>query len=126
MKVESILQKTVQDRLTQILFLTLLFMSLTAFMFAVGGVFLTNQLAWHTGQSVIEDQPAWGQVMNGNWRDGQILVNTVMVTENSFIFLTPISQPRGQWWVAKIIPAQAFIVESTAPDEDMSFNWLIK
>lgn len=62
---------------------------------------------------------------DGEWDAGAIWVASAGVEADSIILLTPTSPPRGAWWVADISPGEGFRVESTAPDEDMTFNWLI-
>ncbi len=66
-----------------------------------------------------------GQVTDGNWNDGGITVPTSAVTSTSLILITPVSQPRGQWWVAQVDAEHSFTVRSTAADETMDFNWMI-
>jgi hypothetical protein len=66
-----------------------------------------------------------GQVISGAWDHGSITIATSTVTATSLVTVTPLSQPRGQWWVSGIEPQQSFTVSSSAADEDMDFNWLI-
>lgn len=66
-----------------------------------------------------------GQVMGSSWEDGQLIIVHTAVLEDSLIFITPITKPRGNWWVSQIVPGESFSVESSATDENMSFNWLI-
>jgi hypothetical protein len=66
-----------------------------------------------------------GQVMGSSWEDGQLIIVHTAVLEDSLIFITPITKPRGNWWVSQIVPGESFSVESSAADENMSFNWLI-
>jgi hypothetical protein len=66
-----------------------------------------------------------GQVMGSAWEDGRLVIVHTAVLEDSLIFITPITKPRGNWWVSQIVPGQSFTVESSAHDENMSFNWLI-
>ena len=66
-----------------------------------------------------------GQVMGSAWEDGHLIIVHPAVLDDSLIFITPITKPRGNWWVSNIIPGESFTVESSAEDENMSFNWLI-
>ena len=66
-----------------------------------------------------------GQVIGTAWEQGQLVIVHSAVLEDSLIFITPITKPRGNWWVAQIVPGVSFTVESSAEDENMSFNWLI-
>lgn len=116
---EIILTPIKNDHFTRILFIGLLLMSLTAFALATGAAFIASQLP-------AVEESFKGQVIDGNWKDGKIMVTTSVITEQSLVFLTPISQPQGQWWIAEIIPAQGFIIQSTALNENMWFNWFIK
>lgn len=66
-----------------------------------------------------------GQVSGSAWEQGRLVIVHSAVLEDSLIFVTPITKPRGNWWVAQIVPGESFTVESSAEDENMSFNWLI-
>lgn len=66
-----------------------------------------------------------GQVSGNAWEQGRLVIVHSAVLEDSLIFVTPITKPRGNWWVAQIVPGESFTVESSAEDENMSFNWLI-
>jgi hypothetical protein len=66
-----------------------------------------------------------GQVIGSAWEQGRLVIVHSAVLEDSLIFITPITKPRGNWWVAQIVPGESFTVESSAEDENMSFNWLI-
>ncbi|MEP7292365.1 MAG: hypothetical protein ABI835_11305 [Chloroflexota bacterium] len=66
-----------------------------------------------------------GQIVSGAWRHGMISVAASAVNENSLVLITPLSQPKGQWWVDNLNAGESFSVSSTAPDETMDFNWLI-
>ncbi len=66
-----------------------------------------------------------GQVMNGAWTNGTISVPTSAVNANSLVLITPLSQPKGQWWVSKVDAQHSFTVSSSADDESMNFNWMI-
>lgn len=66
-----------------------------------------------------------GQVIGSAWEQGQLVIIHSSVLEDSLIFITPITKPRGNWWVSQIVPGESFTVESSAHDENMSFNWLI-
>ncbi|HLU09626.1 MAG TPA: hypothetical protein VK003_08160 [Oceanobacillus sp.] len=66
-----------------------------------------------------------GQVSGSAWEQGRLVIVHSAVLEDSLIFVTPITKPRGNWWVAQIVPGESFTVESSADDENMSFNWLI-
>lgn len=66
-----------------------------------------------------------GQVMGSEWQQGQLIIVHPGVLADSLIFITPITKPRGNWWVSNIVPGESFMVESSAEDENMSFNWLI-
>lgn len=66
-----------------------------------------------------------GQVMGSAWQDGQLVIIHADVLEDSLIFITPITKPRGNWWVTNIIPGESFTVESSDDDENMSFNWML-
>lgn len=66
-----------------------------------------------------------GQIAGSEWDHGQIVIFHPAVLENSLIFITPITKPRGNWWVSNIVPGESFTVESSASNENMSFNWLI-
>jgi hypothetical protein len=66
-----------------------------------------------------------GQVTGDEWIDGQLVIMHSAVLEESLIFITPTTKPRGNWWVTNLIPGESFTVESSADDENMSFNWLI-
>ncbi len=66
-----------------------------------------------------------GQVTGSAWEQGRLVIVHSSVLEDSLIFITPITKPRGNWWVAQIVPGESFTVESSAEDENMSFNWLI-
>ncbi len=66
-----------------------------------------------------------GQVVDGLWDQGSLTISTPAVAANSLVIVTPLSQPKGQWWVSAIESQQSFTVRSSAADEDMDFNWLI-
>lgn len=66
-----------------------------------------------------------GQISGSAWEEGRLVIVHASVLEDSLIFITPITKPRGNWWVAQIMPGESFTVESSAMDENMSFNWLI-
>ncbi|MCX9080208.1 MAG: hypothetical protein OIN84_19770 [Candidatus Methanoperedens sp.] len=66
-----------------------------------------------------------GQVEGNEWDNGQLVIVHASVVEDSLIFITPTTKPRGNWWVTNLIPGESFTVESSADDENMSFNWLI-
>ena len=66
-----------------------------------------------------------GQVIGSAWEQGRLVIIHSSVLEDSLIFITPITKPRGNWWVSQIAPGESFMVESSADDENMSFNWLI-
>ncbi|HMM27107.1 MAG TPA: hypothetical protein PKD46_02380 [Aggregatilineaceae bacterium] len=66
-----------------------------------------------------------GKVVSGGWRDGALTVQTTAIRWSSLVIVTPLSEPRGRWWVGAIAPGESFTVRSTAPDEQMAFNWLL-
>jgi len=62
---------------------------------------------------------------NEGWTNGTIVVPTDAVRAESLILITPITEPRGRWWVHVENPGESFVLHSSALDEDMAFNWLI-
>lgn len=66
-----------------------------------------------------------GKMLNGAWQGGALTVQTSAIRRSSLVIVTPLSEPRGRWWVGAIEPGESFTVRSTAPDEDMTFNWLL-
>src|SRR5262249_13601467 len=66
-----------------------------------------------------------GQVINGQWRSGTIFVNSAAVSQNSLILITPLSRPKGRWWVSPTTNKRGFTLTSSSPNENMNFNWLI-
>lgn len=89
------------------------------------GLISENTHTFKDGINIARDSEYAGQMMDAQWEAGQIMVSSKAVSEGSLVFVTPLSQPRGRWWVAEIIPNEGFIIRSDAPDEDMRFNWLI-
>jgi len=66
-----------------------------------------------------------GQITDGDWTDGSLVVETTAIAAESLVLITPISEPEGRWWVGDLVPGESFTVHSTADDENMAFNWLI-
>ena len=65
-----------------------------------------------------------GQTNGTAWDAGAITI-AAAVDADSIVLITPITEPRGRWWVDDVAPGGGFTVRSSAPDEDMAFNWLI-
>ncbi len=76
------------------------------------------------GFDVLPESSHARQVRDG-WRDGAVTVPTRATKSTLLVLITPISEPRGRWWVDAISDGESFTVRSTATDEDMAFNWLI-
>lgn len=91
---------------------------------AKGGLVSQSSHLFARGFDVPPESGHAGQV-TGGWQDGAIVVPTRAVKSASLVLITPISEPRGRWWVGTISAGESFTVRSTAADEDMAFNWLI-
>lgn len=82
----------------------------------------------HTFAQEIAIPPASGysgQVLTGNWQQGAVTVAAPAVAADDLVLITPLSQPRGQWWVSQVTSGESFTVSSSDAAETMSFNWLI-
>lgn len=66
-----------------------------------------------------------GQVLDSAWQDGALTVETDAIREDSLVIITPLSEPRGRWWVDSHVPGTSFTLRSSALDEDMAFGWLL-
>ena len=72
----------------------------------------------------VESQRA-GQVRDLAWQDGALTVQTAAAGADSLVIITPLSEPRGRWWVDSVEAGASFTLRSSAPDENMAFNWLL-
>ncbi len=90
-----------------------------------GGVVSVSKHVFEHGFDVPTASAHAGQIIDGAWEDGVIVVPSKAVTPESLVLITPVSAPRGQWWVGELDERTGFTVHSTAPDEAMAFNWLI-
>lgn len=90
-----------------------------------GGVVSESKHIFEHGFDVPPESAHAGQVIDGAWEDGVLVVPSKAVTPDSLVLITPISAPRGRWWVADLADRTSFTVHSTDPGEDMAFNWLI-
>ncbi|MEB2287835.1 MAG: hypothetical protein OZ934_06980 [Anaerolineae bacterium] len=91
---------------------------------ADGGLVSESPHTFARGFDVPPQSGHAGQVREG-WLDGAVTVPTRAVNAESLVLITPLSEPRGRWWVSAITAGESFTVHSTAPDEDMVFNWLL-
>lgn len=89
------------------------------------GIVSENRHTFADGVAIPPSSGRSGQVRGGNWDAGVLTVPTSAIARSSLVIITPISQPRGLWWVDAIEPGESFTVRSSAPDEDMAFNWLL-
>ncbi|HVU12199.1 MAG TPA: hypothetical protein VHD90_13025 [Phototrophicaceae bacterium] len=92
---------------------------------ATQGLIADNTQTFEQGIVIPAASGYAGQVIDGVWSQGSITVPTNVVTDTSLVLITPISQPKGQWWVSKVDAQRAFTVSSSAADESMNFNWMI-
>ncbi len=91
---------------------------------ADGGLVSENSHTFARGFDVPPRSGHAGQVRDG-WQDGAVTVPTRAVSSGSLVLITPVSEPRGRWWVDAISAGESFTVRSTAPEEAMAFNWLV-
>ncbi len=91
---------------------------------ADGGLVSESPHTFARGFDVPPQSGHAGQVREG-WQNGAVTVATRAANSESLVLITPISEPRGRWWVDAISAGDSFTVRSTAPDEDMAFNWLV-
>jgi len=91
---------------------------------ADGGLVSESSHTFARGFDVPPQSGHAGQVREG-WQDGAVTVPTRAVNADSLVLITPVSEPRGRWWVSAIATGESFTVRSTAHDEDMAFNWLV-
>jgi|GEM_PF-3272950 len=89
------------------------------------GIVSENQHTFAEGIAIPPESERAGQVRDAAWQDGALTVRTGAIGADSLVIVTPLSEPRGRWWVDQIEPGASFTVRSTAPDEDMAFNWLL-
>lgn len=130
-----------EKTLTRFIVSSLILLAIVAVLLAGGTIVIFNHLADQIDLVALEKFNAQstqtsaegftpkiivaGQVMGSEWRNGQLVIVHTDVLEDSLIFITPITKPRGNWWVTNIIPGESFTVESSAEDENMSFNWML-
>jgi hypothetical protein len=91
---------------------------------ADGGLVSESPHTFARGFDVPPQSGHAGQVREG-WQDGAVTVSTRAVSAESLVLVTPLSEPRGRWWVSAITAGESFTVRSTASGEDMAFNWLL-
>lgn len=92
---------------------------------AENGIISESEHTFAQGIVIPPDSGRSGQVRNAAWQDGALTVQTTAVRTDSGVIITPLSEPRGRWWVESIEPGASFTVRSSAPDEDFAFNWLL-
>ena len=92
---------------------------------ATKGLISDDQQTFTKGIDIPASSGFAGQVLNGHWNQGTITVPTTAIKANSLVLVTPLSQPKGQWWVSHVDAQKSFTVSSSASDENMAFNWLI-
>lgn len=89
------------------------------------GLFSDNLHTFERGISLPSASGYSGKIISGTWDNGSITIATSAVTATSLVTVTPLSQPRGQWWVSEVEPGRSFTLSSSSADEDMDFNWLL-
>lgn len=89
------------------------------------GLISESRHTFQQGIAFPQDSPFVGKVTDGAWNQGVITVPTTVASTNSHIMITPLSQPKGTWWISTINDGESFQVSSSSADEDMNFNWLI-
>ncbi len=86
------------------------------------GVISENEHIFNAGITIASESGSVGIVTEG-WRDGQNRI-TAAADAHSLIFITPLSEPIGKWWL-EMLTGEGFIVHSSATDETMQFQWLV-
>jgi hypothetical protein len=130
-----------EKNLTRFIVSSLILLAIVAVILAAGTIAIINHLSDQIDLVALEKFNAQsaetteegftpkiivaGQVTGNEWQNGQLVIVHADVLEDSLIFITPITKPRGNWWVSNIIPGESFTVESSASDENMSFNWML-
>ncbi|MDX2163644.1 MAG: hypothetical protein SF162_20175 [bacterium] len=64
-------------------------------------------------------------VVKSGWQQGAVRVTAPGVRAESLVFITPMSEPVGRWWVNDLEPGAGFTLNSTAPGETMQFQWMV-
>jgi hypothetical protein len=90
-----------------------------------GGIVSESKHIFKRGIVITSDGGFSGQVIDGAWQDGALVIASQAITAESLVLITPISEPRGRWWVDGLIPGESFTLHSTASDETMDFNWMV-
>lgn len=89
------------------------------------GIVSENAHTFANGIVLSPESEHAGQTRDIPWEDSALTVQTSAASERSQVIITPLSEPRGRWWVDSVEPGESFTVRSSAPDEDMAFNWLL-
>lgn len=90
-----------------------------------GGIVSESKHTFKRGIVIGSGGGTSGQVIGGAWQDGALVISSKAITAGSLVLITPISEPRGRWWVDTLVPGESFTLRSTASDEAMDFNWLV-
>lgn len=91
---------------------------------ATRGIVSESTHTFMQGIRIAPESERIGQTNGAAWDAGAITVEAA-VDADSIVLITPITEPRGRWWVDDVAPGGGFTVRSSVPDEDMAFNWLV-